>query len=69
MSEISPETPQDSDGNGSAKSILHNAQVFRLFMSAIDERVGTRLRERYERNRNWLGPVDIHAIAKHGLTP
>lgn len=35
-------------------SILNNEQVFQLFMSSIDERVVTRLRERSEGNRTWL---------------
>lgn len=35
-------------------SILNNEQVFQLFMSTIDDRVSTRLRERSEGNRTWL---------------
>ena len=61
---------EGNDGNGFAKSILDNEQVFQLFMSAIDERVVTRLRERSERNRIWVAGLvaAIATLAAAGVT-
>ena len=45
------------EGNGTAKGILDNEQVFQLFMAAVDERVSSRLQARFDVFRNWLSII------------
>lgn len=64
---MSGKNPETKEPNGyklaRVQDILDNQQVFQLFMSAINERVGRGLRERYERNRILLvGILTLIAI-------